>query len=46
MQSASIPQGQQQEVATFIGAFGLFTPQAINSYVKDVGDIFANWASL
>lgn len=46
MQGASIPQDQQQEVATFVGAFGLFTPKAINEYVKDVGDIFANWAEL
>lgn len=46
MQGASIPQDQQQEVATFVGAFGLFTPKTINEYVKDVGDIFAGWAEL
>jgi len=46
MQSMSMPEDQQQEVATFVGAFGLFTPKAINDYVKDVGDIFANWNDL
>jgi hypothetical protein len=46
MQSASVPDDQQQEVATFVGAFGLFTPKAIAAYAKDLAAVFAGWHDL